>query len=58
MGGAGTAILEFASLQEIKRTIIRLGIPDKFIPHGTQKEQKEISGIDNQTIEKNIRKLL
>ena len=58
MGGAGTAILEFASLQEKKRTIIRLGIPDKFIPHGTQKEQKEISGIDNQTIEKTIRKLL
>ena len=58
MGGAGTAILEFASLQEKKRTIIRLGIPDKFIPHGTQNEQKEISGIDNQTIEKTIRKLL
>jgi len=58
MGGAGTAILEFASLQKKKCTILRLGIPDKFIPHGTQKEQKEISGIDNQTIEKTIRNLL
>ena len=57
-GGAGTAILEFASLQRKKVNIIRLGIPDHFIPHGTQKEQKEISGIDDKTIEKTIRKLL
>ena len=58
VGGAGSAILEFASTQKSQTTIIRLGIPDKFIPHGTQKEQKIISGIDNESIKETILKLL
>ena len=57
-GGAGTAILEHLSSKGIHKNIIRLGIPDKFIPHGTQKEQQKISGIDNYSIEETIRNLL
>ena len=57
-GGAGTAILEYLSSKGIPKNIIRLGIPDKFIPHGTQKEQQKISGIDNYSIEETIRNLL
>ena len=57
-GGAGTAILEYLSSKGIHKNIIRLGIPDKFIPHGTQKEQQKISGIDNYSIEETIRNLL
>ena len=58
IGGAGSSILEFASSQGNQTNIQSLGIPDKFIPHGTQAEQKQISGIDSKTIEKTIRKLL
>ena len=57
-GGAGTAILEYFSSKGIQKNILRLGIPDKFIPHGTQKEQQKISGIDSFSIEQNIRDLL
>ena len=57
-GGAGTAILEYFSSKGIQKNILRLGIPDKFIPHGTQKEQQKISGIDSFSIEQNIRNLL
>ena len=57
-GGAGTAILEYFSSKGIQKNILRLGIPDKFIPHGTQKEQQKISGIDSFSIEQNIRNIL
>ena len=57
-GGAGTAILEYFSSKGIQKYFLRLGIPDEFIPHGTQKEQQKISGIDSFSIEQNIRNLL
>ena len=57
-GGFGSAILEYFSSKGIQKNILRLGIPDKFIPHGTQKEQQKISGIDSFSIEQNIRDLL
>ena len=38
MGGFGSAILEFASENNYQAQIKRLGIPDKFIEHGTQPE--------------------
>ena len=37
-GGFGSAILEFMSDNNYKSKIIRLGIPDRFINHGTQDE--------------------
>ncbi|MEX1003648.1 MAG: 1-deoxy-D-xylulose-5-phosphate synthase [Crocinitomicaceae bacterium] len=38
MGGMGSAILEFMADHNYQAKIVRLGIPDKFIDHGTQKE--------------------
>lgn len=37
-GGLGSAVLEFISDNNYSAKVIRLGIPDKFIEHGTQQE--------------------
>ena len=38
MGGMGSAILEFMADHNYQAKVVRLGIPDKFIHHGTQDE--------------------
>lgn len=38
MGGMGSAILEFMADHNYHAQVVRLGIPDKFIHHGTQDE--------------------
>lgn len=38
MGGLGSAVLEFMADNNYSATVKRLGIPDKFIEHGTQQE--------------------
>lgn len=38
MGGMGSAVLEFMADNNYRATVKRLGIPDKFVEHGTQNE--------------------
>jgi len=38
MGGMGSSVLEFASDHGYKAQVVRLGIPDRFIEHGSQDE--------------------
>lgn len=50
-GGFGSAILEFLADEGISDVRVkRLGVPDRFIPHGTQDEQRKICGIDKEAI--------
>lgn len=44
-GGFGSAILEEAQRQNYNGTIERLGVPDKFIDHGTTEELYELCGL-------------
>ncbi|MFZ5553131.1 MAG: 1-deoxy-D-xylulose-5-phosphate synthase [Bacteroidota bacterium] len=37
-GGMGSAVIEFMTDNNYNAQVVRLGIPDKFIDHGTQKE--------------------
>ncbi|NOX47884.1 MAG: 1-deoxy-D-xylulose-5-phosphate synthase [Chlorobi bacterium] len=46
LGGLGSAVIEFMSDNNYKATVKRLGIPDKFIPHGTPGELMKICGYD------------
>jgi 1-deoxy-D-xylulose-5-phosphate synthase len=50
MGGFGSAILEYANTKNYHGTIIRLGIPDKFVEHGTQQQLIEECGYDLQSM--------
>jgi len=46
VGGFGSAILEFMSENNYQSSVIRLGIPDEFIEHGTQNELYKVCGYD------------
>lgn len=58
MGGFGSAVIEFMADQNYRAQVIRLGIPDKYIQHGTQQELWEECGFDTQAIIKTIKELL
>ena len=57
-GGLGSAVIEFASDNEYRTKIIRFGVPDSFIQHGTQEEQRIMCGYDKKTVFKKIKDLL
>jgi 1-deoxy-D-xylulose-5-phosphate synthase len=58
-GGFGSAILEYANDNNFKDKIIkRIGVPDEFIEHGTISEQYMQVGLDESSIEENIKILL
>ena len=54
MGGFGSAVLEFMIDQKYKADVIRLGIPDEYIHHGTQEELWADCGFDTAAIVKTI----
>ena len=58
MGGFGSAIIEFMVDQKYQSEVVRLGIPDEYIHHGTQEELWDECGIDAAAIIKTIEKLV
>jgi 1-deoxy-D-xylulose-5-phosphate synthase len=57
-GGFGSAVLEFASLNNYKNRVKLLGIPDKFIEHGTAEELQIQCKIDSKSILQTIKEFL
>ena len=55
-GGVGSAVAEFISANGYTAEVVRLGIPDTFIHHGTIAELKRICGYDTEGILTAIRK--
>ena len=57
-GGLGSAVAEWMSASRTEKTncpeIIRLGLPDEFVEHGTVAELRKITGIDAESIAKTI----
>jgi len=53
-GGFGSAVLELLSDQGIFKPFRRLGLPDRFIEHGTPEELRRQVGIDEEGILKTI----
>lgn len=49
-GGLGSAVLEYMADKGYKPEVVRLGISDKFIEHGTVAELRKIIGIDAESI--------
>jgi 1-deoxy-D-xylulose-5-phosphate synthase len=51
VGGFGSALLEFLAEEGIAGVEVRrLGVPDRFIPHGTQDELRKMCGFDKDAI--------
>ncbi|MBW7867115.1 MAG: 1-deoxy-D-xylulose-5-phosphate synthase [Brumimicrobium sp.] len=57
-GGMGSAILEFMADNNYAAKVMRLGIPDRFIHHGTQEELQQECAFDKEGIIKAIRMLV
>ena len=58
-GGFGSAVLEFCNTKEFKdKSISRLGLPDKFIEHGSVQQLFELVGLDDRSIVNAIKFLL
>lgn len=57
-GGLGSAVLEFMSDNGYYPRIKRIGIPDKFIEHGSVPELNKLCGIDVESIATCIRNLV
>lgn len=46
IGGFGSGVLEYFADKNYKNDILRIGLPDKFVDHGTQEELHKMLGID------------
>ena len=53
-GGAGAGVIEFMMQDKIIKSVLNLGLPDRFVPQGTQDELHEELGLDAKGIEKSI----
>lgn len=57
-GGFGSSILEYLNNEEIKKNILRLGFPDKFIEQGKRDMLLSLYGLDPVGIASSIRKFV
>jgi 1-deoxy-D-xylulose-5-phosphate synthase len=55
-GGFGSAILEWLADNGYAKRVTRLGIPDRFIEHGSPAELYHIAGLDAESIIRAIRR--
>ena len=53
-GGAGSAILEVLAEAGLERPVLRLGIPDQFIEHGSRNDNLASAGLDVGTMRTRI----
>ena len=49
-GGLGSAVIEYMQDHGVENSVIRLGLPDEFVEHGTISELHHIVGIDKEGI--------
>jgi len=58
IGGLGTAVVEFMTDNGYQAQVKRLGIPDKYIEHGTQAELYKECGFDANSILETVEKMV
>lgn len=54
-GGMGSAVTEFFNDSDIPVIVKRLGLPDKFVEHGTPEELYKLCGLDKDSIKQEIK---
>ncbi|MDD7605321.1 MAG: 1-deoxy-D-xylulose-5-phosphate synthase [Prevotellaceae bacterium] len=53
-GGLGSAVIEWMADHGYSPRVTRLGLPDRFVEHGSVAELRHIAGIDKDTIKEHI----
>jgi 1-deoxy-D-xylulose-5-phosphate synthase len=56
-GGAGSAVSECLSARGIAATLHHIGIPDRFIEHGSRQDCLVMAGIDAAGIERQVQRI-
>lgn len=56
-GGIGSSVLEFMADNQYSSCVYRLGIPDRFIEHGPQKQLHKDCGYDQEAIKNKIEEI-
>ena len=54
MGGFGSAVIEWMSDHDYHPHVIRMGLPDEFVEHGTIAQLREIVHMDKKSIKEAI----
>ncbi|MGH8370243.1 MAG: transketolase C-terminal domain-containing protein, partial [Gammaproteobacteria bacterium] len=49
-GGAGSAVAEFFATQGMEKPLLHIGIPDRFVEHGSREECLKHAGLDADSI--------
>ena len=57
-GGFGSAVLEYMVDKEYSAKVIRLGIPDLYVEHGTQAELWKECNYDKDAIKETVKKMV
>lgn len=57
-GGMGSAVLEFMADNGYSAKVVRLGVPDEFIEHGTPEELYKLCGFDSRGIAQKVKEIL
>ncbi|MBW2989132.1 1-deoxy-D-xylulose-5-phosphate synthase [Candidatus Woesearchaeota archaeon] len=57
-GGFGSAVLELLEKNNIKASVKRIAVPDRFIEHGKQSQLKEDAGLSRENIIRVIREII
>ncbi|HSD63752.1 MAG TPA: transketolase C-terminal domain-containing protein, partial [Ignavibacteriaceae bacterium] len=55
IGGFGSAVLEYFNEKNFKNDILRIGLPDHFVEHGTQKELHRLLKMDPDSIVERVK---
>ncbi|MEG8945740.1 1-deoxy-D-xylulose-5-phosphate synthase [Rosettibacter firmus] len=58
IGGFGSGVLEYFAQKNYKNDILRIGLPDNFVEHGTQKQLHHLLGIDPEGITNQVLKFI
>lgn len=58
VGGFGSGVIEYFAEKNYHNKILRIGLPDKFVDHGTQEELHKLLGIDPDGIVSKVKSLL
>jgi 1-deoxy-D-xylulose-5-phosphate synthase len=58
VGGFGTAVIEFMADNNYHAKVVRLGIPDRYVHHGTPEQLYEECGFDVASISKKVLEML
>jgi 1-deoxy-D-xylulose-5-phosphate synthase len=54
-GGFGSGVLEYFTEKSYKNDVLRIGLPDRFVDHGTQKELHHLLEMDPEGIVKRVK---